>query len=227
MGAGNHGPFKIFFTMHVPHILEQIFFSLDYRSFKTCMKVSKLWNQLLTSESYKRKGKCIFYEEITEEVWNAVWEGNAEEVRKLLSSGMVYVNLEKSTFSGFSTLLCSAVEKGDKDVAKLLLDSGADPNKANNARGSPLHWAAFGGQADIVKLLLKRGADFDKANDNGSTPLYWAAYFGHTNVVKLLLQAGADPMKTFNGRTPLYAATSSIHALDSLPEIVDILSNVG
>ena len=40
------------FTRSVPHILEKIFFSLDYESFMRCSEVNKTWNDLLTSEPY-------------------------------------------------------------------------------------------------------------------------------------------------------------------------------
>ena len=38
----------------------------------------------------------MFRDEIGEEIWNAVQKGNAEEVRSLLSYGMVDVNLKNS-----------------------------------------------------------------------------------------------------------------------------------
>ena len=39
--------FDTLFGRSVPHILEGIFFSLDYKSFKNCMDVNKRWNELL------------------------------------------------------------------------------------------------------------------------------------------------------------------------------------
>ena len=56
--------FDILFTKSVPHILEDIFFSLDYESFNTCLKVNNAWHELLASESCKKKGIYVFYEEI-------------------------------------------------------------------------------------------------------------------------------------------------------------------
>ena len=60
--------------MHVPHILEKIFFFLDYDSFKECMEVNSMWNALLKSESYLKKGKALFHKEILEDV-NRLYEG--------------------------------------------------------------------------------------------------------------------------------------------------------
>lgn len=59
--------FDTLFTKSFPHILEKIFFSLDYASYKTCMEVKKAWNELLKSESYHKKSKTVFYKGILED----------------------------------------------------------------------------------------------------------------------------------------------------------------
>ena len=91
-------PFDTLFTKNVPHILERIFLSLDYNSFKECLKVNKALNGLLTSESFQVKAKLMFQKEIESEkkapvqLWFAARYGHIEEVKRLLSSGMVDVN---------------------------------------------------------------------------------------------------------------------------------------
>ena len=59
--------FDILLTRNVPHILERIFLSVDYKTFKECKEVSKDWNNLLMSESFLDRGKTIFDEEIQSE----------------------------------------------------------------------------------------------------------------------------------------------------------------
>ena len=57
MAAGKSAPqceFQKLFRRNVPHILEMIFFDLDYYSFAACGKVCKAWRQLFSSQSYKR-----------------------------------------------------------------------------------------------------------------------------------------------------------------------------
>ena len=56
--------FDTLFARNVPHILEQIFFSLDYETYKTCLEVCKAWNELLTSEAYQGKAKSVFHDGI-------------------------------------------------------------------------------------------------------------------------------------------------------------------
>ena len=60
----------ILFKKYVPHILEKIFFSLDYESYKRCIKVNSTWKNLLQSESYQRKAKALFHDQISEEERN-------------------------------------------------------------------------------------------------------------------------------------------------------------
>ena len=50
-----HCDFDRLFTKSVPHILEKIFFSLDYESFMACGKVCTAWKKLHSSESYQQR----------------------------------------------------------------------------------------------------------------------------------------------------------------------------
>ena len=65
-GKDSDGPcgFDSLFTKNVPHIIERIFFSIDYRSYKNCSEVSNTWKSLLTSEEYKRKARSLFADNI-------------------------------------------------------------------------------------------------------------------------------------------------------------------
>lgn len=69
-----------------------------------------------------------------------------------------------------STPLSQAALRGLTDVAKELLDKGADPNLANADGNTALHTAAFLCRFDIVELLLERGARLDAKNQRGDTP---------------------------------------------------------
>ena len=56
--------FDALLKKNVPHILEKIFYCLDYKTFLTCRKVSKTWRDLLTSKSFQLKEKSVFIEEL-------------------------------------------------------------------------------------------------------------------------------------------------------------------
>ena len=178
-----HCPFDTLFTKNVPHILENIFLSLDFESYTECLEVNKTWNRMLTSQSFKKKAKLEF-PDLQKELWLASMWGKDEKVRRIISSGLVDVNV----VGGFndSTPLCEAASEGRKEVAKLLLHSGADPNKADKLGQTPLYWAAMTGHRDVVEVLLDGGAKHDKADFFGKTPLGVALEYGREDTYKII-----------------------------------------
>ena len=59
------------FRRNVPHILEKIFLSVDYNTFKKCQEVSKDWKNLLISETFLERGKTIFCEQIRNDLMHS------------------------------------------------------------------------------------------------------------------------------------------------------------
>ena len=99
-----HCPLDKLFTRNVPHILENIFFSLDYESFKMCMEVNKEWYELLTSRLYKKKALVVFREGISKDetkLWSALEIGNAGLVTRLVSNGLVNVDCVREICGGW------------------------------------------------------------------------------------------------------------------------------
>ena len=60
--------FDTLFSKSLPHILENIFLSLDYYSFKTCYEVSNQWKEFITSDSFQKKAKDTFSSDIEYDV---------------------------------------------------------------------------------------------------------------------------------------------------------------
>ncbi|MHB1125060.1 MAG: ankyrin repeat domain-containing protein [Ramlibacter sp.] len=98
-------------------------------------------------------------------------------------------NVEIRTRDDESPLMMAAL-KGHLELARQLIDRGADVNKTG---WTPLHYAATGGHLAIMELLLEHHAYIDAESPNGTTPLMMAAQYGSIDAVKLLLEAGADP----------------------------------
>ncbi len=89
------------------------------------------------------------------------------------------------------TPLMIASIKGYSEIAKLLIEKGADVNKPG---WTPLHYAASKGNLEMIRLLLEENAYIDAASPNGTTPLMMAAgYSSNPMACKVLLEEGADP----------------------------------
>jgi len=79
---------------------------------------------------------------------------------------------------------------GHVQVAKLLLDHGADVNMPPDSYESPLTLSACGGHFELASLLIERGANLEEVNDEGYTPLMEASREGHDDIVNLLISKG-------------------------------------
>src|SRR5262249_32550443 len=93
-----------------------------------------------------------------------------------------------------NTPLRLAAALGSVNVAKLLLDRGADIHaRGGIANATPLHAAAWYGNPDVAQILLDRGAQIEARDDRGSqaTPLAWAAMNARKDMVEFLLDHGA------------------------------------
>jgi hypothetical protein len=96
----------------------------------------------------------------------AVLTDNFEAVKQHIAAGS---NLnEKDPFGGSSPLITASLFN-KPEMAKLLIDAGADINFQNNDGATALHTAAFFCRPEIVKMLLDNGADKTIKNKFGST----------------------------------------------------------
>jgi len=96
------------------------------------------------------------------------------------------------------------VISGFSQIAKYLIDKGADVNRKSLKANTALHDCAESGALNIMKLLLSKGAKFDK-DSYGMTPLMAAAVAGHANIVEY-----------FISYTPLVTKKEKIDALELL-----------
>jgi ankyrin repeat protein len=63
-----------------------------------------------------------------------------------------------------------ASQDGHVEVARLLIEAGADIDKAKDNGVTPLYVASQNGHVEVARLLIEAGADIDKAADNGPPP---------------------------------------------------------
>lgn len=151
-------------------------------------------------------------EQLNLELINSVKQSNLNKVKEYINKG---ADISTKDNHG-KTPLHIAAKRGLLDIAKFLLDKGADIDAQENKFGrAPLHLAAAKGHLDIVKYLIEKGADVDvyQGGWSYSTALHLAAQKGHLDIVKYLIEKGANPKATDGGgKTPLQRATQKGHS---------------
>jgi hypothetical protein len=108
-----------------------------------------------------------------------------ETVLTLLDAGADVDQISETPMRNRALHASLALAK-DAEVARLLIERGADVNAAQTAGYCPLHQAAVAGREDLVRLLLDAGADKIARCDRGKTPTEYARERGHTAVAALL-----------------------------------------
>ena len=117
----------------------------------------------------------------------ALYMKDEAKVRSLIEGG-ADVNRRKPNGS---TYLNSAIGKGLKDIAELLIARGADVNAGSSWGWTPLHGAAEKGYKDIVELLIAKRANVNARDGDDRTPLFYAKDEGNVEIVELLRKHGA------------------------------------
>jgi NAD(P)-dependent dehydrogenase (short-subunit alcohol dehydrogenase family) len=98
----------------------------------------------------------------------AALEDDLESLRQGITAGADVDEPEPGTGS---TPLITAAMFGSTEVARALIEAGADVDAQNADGSTALITAAFMGRTDIVEALLEAGADRDIRNNAGSTAL--------------------------------------------------------
>jgi ankyrin repeat protein len=101
----------------------------------------------------------LFLEEIKKD------KPNLNLVRDLISLGTINVQNEYGI-----TPLQLATEYCKVEIARMLIDAGADVNIQNVWDNTPLHRAALYGKIDIARILIDAGARKDIRDEDGRIP---------------------------------------------------------
>lgn len=135
----------------------------------------------------------------------AVFHGHWQLTEFLIDSGAdVNHPLPDTGETPLHSALCKSESRKFNPILRLLLASGADPNRKTTSgietdsfmrdirtRGeTPLHRAAAFGDAEAIQLLLDAGAKLDAKDVNGDSPLTWASWHLRSRPILRLLCYG-------------------------------------
>ena len=113
-----------------------------------------------------------------------------------------------------------AVQQGNVDVLRRLIDEGVEPDTVDEEGNTALMVLAREGRADGVGLLLSAGAEVEIMNVSGASALMLAAANGHLEVVKLLAAGPPThyrPLLPPSPATPAQGALGAFHPEEGQP----------
>lgn len=95
--------------------------------------------------------------------------------------------------------LLLALEAGQPELARLLIEAGADVNIKSKMVMTPLRVATQSGDLETVKLLLAKGA-FPDAPEDEFPPFFYAVIKGYDDIARVLIEGGTDLNRAYIDR---------------------------
>jgi ankyrin repeat protein len=83
--------------------------------------------------------------------------------------------------------------RGSAELARVLLENGANASAQDKNNSTPLHWASGCGLVELARVLLENGADASAQDKDKSTPLHRVSESGLVSFVRVLLQRVIQP----------------------------------
>jgi ankyrin repeat protein len=155
-----------------------------------------------------------------EPIVEAAKKGDLRTVKTILEKDPAKLNaVDEEKY----TALHWACMRAQWEIAKYLIEKGADLNIKGGDGAPPITWAAHHDNVEIVRSMVERGAELNIKNLWGMTELHTAIWRGNIHVVEYLLDAGSDPaIKTNEGWTAMHYAHRSGH-----DNVIDLLKRRG
>ncbi|KAH7380032.1 ankyrin repeat-containing domain protein [Pyrenochaeta sp. MPI-SDFR-AT-0127] len=170
--------------------------------------------------------------------------GRLDAIQFLLSKGAM---VDEAAMAGWTPLLYSTCNEEDDfegfpfppnpytgtsrlEVAKILLEQGANIRAATTDGQTVLHGAARLSDTELVRYFVEHGANVRAVNANAETALHNAARTANVEAVRYLIDQGADVHAvTTEGETILHAACSRANrtTLTFISNILEIILDNG
>lgn len=139
-----------------------------------------------------------------------IGKGHVEEVVRLMDEDPSL--LERADARRNDGLVRHAAESGQLEMARLLIERGANIHATAMGGRTALHGAAELGHEGLTAFLLSKGAQADRKEKKGRTPLMLACDGNHLGVVRVLVEhMGGKGLEERNvdGYTALHCAVDN------------------
>jgi len=144
-------------------------------------------------------GACSRTPSPYEQAHRAVVRRNTALVAEILASHPDVVH-EVSGFDGATLLHDALVNVPSLDIATVLINAGADVNRADVTGSHPIHTLChFTGDLQCLELLIQRGADPEARDGRQETALQITTRGGHQEAVTFLSQKHTGANKALDG----------------------------
>jgi len=149
----------------------------------------------------------------------AAAKGDIRKVRELVARGII-----EDTAEVLGEALLIAVSAKNIELARALIECGADVNTRGTMGITPLICSTSSYELDITKMLMEKGAAVNGRNAFGMTALMCAAGKNDYDTVKYLIEKGANPdiQADDNGINAVMVATGKGYC-----KIVELLAKSG
>jgi len=121
--------------------------------------------------------------------------------------------------NGDTPLIC-AIQQKNEDIIDILLQSGANPNKANSQGETPLTTAIKNFSSSIILMLIEDGAQINQTNSHGESPLKIATALENQDCISLLTEHGATFAQKNNLNSVPDSSNSVLEYKNSLIDLI-------
>ena len=193
-----------------PHLSEDIFGLLDYKTLASCNEVNRNWFETLNNQ---RIYWILMIQKFTSEKFRKEWmlaikKAPFEILKKLAELAQ---NYSDKRYSSKLSLLHIAAKAGEIDLFQFIVKKIGYKhfNDENIRESTPLHIAASKGHLNICKFIIDQVDDKNPQSKRGLTPFHYATLYDQFEICQLIFDCiGHKNPTDYNGVTPFHLAAA-------------------